>query len=76
MADTAALARALTAIDVKIETLAGQIANPASYSVEGLSVVRAKLTEAIKARRELKALIDEAADDEGVYLETELFWGM
>lgn len=59
---TSDLQTALDSLDSQIASLAAKAASPSSYSMEGLAVVRRKLTELIKARKDLAELIAGAGD--------------
>lgn len=53
------LISALSTLDSQIATLAAKAADPRSYTIEGLTVARQRLTELIAARKSLAAAIAE-----------------
>lgn len=61
----AQLQTALDNLDTEIVTLSSQLADAASFTIEGVSVVRAKMQELTEARKALLEAI--AIDPDGTY---------
>lgn len=59
------LQTALTNIDAEILTLSSKMADPTSYTIESLTVTRAKMMDLIAARKALAELIN--ADGTQIY---------
>lgn len=52
------LQTALSNIDTEIETLSAKMADPLSYTIESLTVTRARMMDLIAARKALDELIN------------------